>query len=141
MVRIKPLLFAFVFLLAGVVALQAAIPILVGTWTGTGKAVDLERGYYNVTYTVTVIDQNSRLFRGSLTMTTPTGSLTQRFTGIIKTDGTIAVNYRKHTGQKATESASWGVYIAPTAEQPHAQYEGYWMNASQDTGSMSLTKK
>jgi hypothetical protein len=141
MVRIKTALFAFALLLAGSVTLQAAIPILVGTWTGTGKAVDLERGYYNVTYTVAVIDQNGRLFRGSLTMTTPTGSLTQRFTGIIKADGTIAVNYRKHTGQKATEAASWGVYIAPTTEEPNARLEGYWLNASQDTGSMSLTKK
>lgn len=131
-----------VFLFVGSVALQAAVPSLVGSWTGTGKAVGLEHGYYNVTYTVTITDQNGNLFRGSIKITTPMGSFTQKFTGVIKTDNTIAANYRESSGDKITEAVSFGKYIAPTAKQPKAGYDGYWLNSlNQDTGTMSLLKK
>jgi hypothetical protein len=133
---------AIALLLAGSVALQAAVPNLVGTWTGTGKGVGIEHGYYNVTYTVTVTDQNGNLFRGNIKITTPLGPETQKFTGIIKSDNTITANYRKYTGEKLTEALSFGKYIAPTAKKPTPGYEGCWINSfNQDTGTMSLTKK
>jgi len=130
------------FLFAGSLALQAAVPNLVGTWTGTGKAVGIEHGYYNATYSVTITDQNGNLFRGNIKITTPMGSFTQKFTGVIKTDNTIAANYRESSGDKITEAVSFGKYIAPTAKQPKAGYDGYWLNSlNQDTGTMSLLKK
>jgi hypothetical protein len=138
----KALMTVFILIFAVSGALQAAVPNIVGSWTGTGKAVGIEHGYYNVTYSVTVTDQNGNLFRGSIKITTPMGSFTQKFTGIIKTDNTIAANYRESTGEKVTEAISFGKYIAPTAKQPKAGYEGYWLNSlNQDTGTMSLLKK
>ena len=131
-----------VFLFVGSLVLHAAVPNIVGSWTGTGKAVGIEHGYYNVTYSVTITDQNGNLFRGSIKITTPMGSFTQKFTGVIKTDNTIAANYRESTGDKITEAVSFGKYIAPTAKQPKPGYEGYWLNSlNQDTGTMSLLKK
>lgn len=133
---------AAILIVSASLALQAAVPSLVGSWTGTGKAVGLEHGYYNVTYTVTITDQNGNLFRGSIKITTPMGSFTQKFTGVIKTDNTIAANYRESSGDKITEAVSFGKYIAPTAKQPKAGYDGYWLNSlNQDTGTMSLLKK
>jgi hypothetical protein len=135
-------LFAAILILAGAPALQAAVPNLVGTWTGTGKAVGIEHGYYSVSYTVTIIDQNGNLFRGSIKVTTPIGTYSQKFTGIIKADNTICANYRDSSGDQVTEALSFGKYVAPTAAKPKAGYEGYWIDAfTQDTGTMSLLKK
>lgn len=137
----KALMTALILILAVSGALQAAIPSLVGTWTGTGKAVDIERGFYNLTYTVSITKQNGNLFQGSIKITAPTGAETQKFTGIINTDNTIAANYREYTGEKATEAVSFGKYIPPTAKSK-AKYEGYWLNYfSQGTGTLSLTQK
>jgi hypothetical protein len=141
-VKTSRIIITAALLMAGSLALQAAVPSLVGTWPGTGKAVGLEHGYYNVTYTVTITDQNGNLFRGSIKITTPMGAETQKFTGIINSDNTIAANYRKYNGDKVTEALSFGKYIAPTAKQPKAGYEGYWINSfNQDTGTLSLLKK
>ena len=129
-------------LMAGSLALQAAVPSLVGTWTGTGKAVGIEHGYYNVTYSVTVANQTGNLFRGSITITTPLGKFTQKFTGVIKSDNSIAANYRESSGKKVSEAVSFGKYIPPTAKKPKPGYEGFWMNSlNQDTGTMSLLKQ
>jgi len=131
-----------ILLIAGVLELQAAVPNLVGTWTGTGKAVGLEHGYYNVTYTVTVTDQKGNLFRGNIRIGTPISTFNQKFTGFIDNDLTITANYRESSGEKVTEALQWGKYIAPTAKQPKAGFLGHWINSfSQDSGTMSLLKK
>ncbi len=132
---------AIVLLFAGTLELQAAIPNLVGTYAGTGKGVGLEHGYYNLTYTVIISDQKGSLFRGKITIGTPMGTFTQKFTGFIDADLTVTANYRESSGDKVTEALQWGKYIAPTAKKPKAGFLGHWINAfSQDSGTMSLLK-
>ncbi|TRZ92210.1 hypothetical protein D4R89_01565 [bacterium] len=131
-----------VLLLIAAGTAEAAVPQLVGTWTGTGKAVSLEHGYYNLTYTVNITNQSGNLFRGSIKIGTPVGAATQKFTGYIKADNLIYVNYRDSGGRMLTEALAFGKYIPPTATQPKPKYEGHWVNLeSQDTGTMSLVKK
>jgi hypothetical protein len=123
-------------------AAEAAVPNLVGTWTGTGKAVSLEHGYYNLTYTVSITSQSGNLFRGSLKITAPTGTVSQKFTGYIKTDNSVYVNYRDSGGRILTEALSFGNYIPPTSTLLKPKYLGHWANLlTQDTGTMSLVKK
>jgi hypothetical protein len=130
-----------VLLIAGALELQAAVPNLVGTYIGTGKGAGIEHGYYNLTYTVIISDQKGSLFRGKITFGTPMGTFSQKFTGFIDTDFSITANYRESSGEKVTEALSWGKYIAPTAKQPKAGYQGHWINAfSQDSGTMALLK-
>jgi hypothetical protein len=133
---------AAIIMIAGALELQAAIPDLRGTWTGTGKAVGLEHGYYNISYTVTVIDQKGNLFRGTIRIATPISTFTQKFTAFIDSDYSITANYRESSGDKVTEALQWGKYIAPTTKQPKAGFQGHWINSfSQDSGTMSLLKK
>ncbi len=133
---------AALLFVAGTLELQAAVPNLLGTYTGTGKGVGIEHGYYSLTYTVIISDQKGSLFRGKITIGTPAGTYTQKFTGFIDTDYSITANYRESSGEKVTEALSWGKYIAPTAKQPKAGYLGHWIDAfTQDSGTMSLLKK
>ena len=140
--RQKILGLIIVLLFAGTLELQAAIPNLKGTWTGTGKGVGIEHGYYSLTYTITITDQKGNLFRGMIKIATPIGSVDQRFTAYIDNDLNITGNYRESSGEKITEALSWGKYIPPTAKQPKAGFLGHWINSfSQDSGTMSLLKK
>ena len=131
-----------ILLLIAASTAEAAVPKLVGTWTGTGKAVSLEHGYYNLTYTVSVAGQSGNLFRGSIKIVTPEGTVNQKFTGYIKADNLIYANYRDSGGRMGTEALLFGEYIPPTATQPKPKFEGHWVSLeTQDTGTMSLVKK
>jgi hypothetical protein len=131
-----------VFLIGGAVELQAAIPRLIGTWTGTGKAVSLDSGYTNVTFTLVVTNQKGYLFRGTLTVGTPAEPFPMRFTAFIDSDLNITAVYRPVGGQAVTVAFSWGKYIAPTAKQPQPGYSGHWVSTiNQDSGTMDLRKQ
>ena len=131
-----------ILLLIAAGAAEAAIPSLIGTWSGSGKGVSLENGYYNLTYTVTITSQSGNLFRGSIKILTPKGTATQKFTGYITTANLIYANYRDSGGRLATEALSFGKYIPTSATQPKPKYEGHWENLdNQDTGTMVLVKK
>ena len=121
---------------------EAAVPKLVGTWTGKGKAVSLDYGYYNLTYTVSIVGQSGNLFRGSIKTVTPQGTVNQKFTGYIKADNSIYANYRASGGQMMTEALIFGEYIPATATQPKPKLEGHWVSlGTQATGTFSLVKK
>lgn len=121
---------------------EAAVPNLVGTWTGKGKAVSLEHGYYNLTYTVTLASQLGNLFRGNIKIVTPEGTVNQKFTGYIKADNLLYANYRDSGSRMETEALFFGEYFPITATRPKPKFEGHWVNLeNQDTGTMALVKK
>ncbi len=142
MKRITMAMAVTILLLITAGAAEAAAPSLTGTWTGTGKAVSLEHGFYNLTYTVTITSQSGNLFKGSIKIVTPQGTVNQKFTGYITTDNLIYANYRDSGGRLATEALSFGKYLPVTSTRPKPKYEGHWENLeTQDTGTMSLVKK
>ena len=131
-----------VLLMGGAIELQAAIPRLIGTWTGTGKAVSLDSGYTNVTFTLVVTNQKGNLFRGTLNVGTPAEPFLMRFTAFIDSDLNITTVYRPVGGEAVTVAFSWGKYIAPTAKEPQPGYSGHWASTvNQDSGTMNLRKQ
>jgi len=141
MTKSRTILFGLALLLAGSVALQAAVPSLVGFWKGPGKGVGFNRGYYNINCQLTVTDQTGSLFRGSCKSFFVGGNMTYRFTGVINADNTITLNLSPNTTETSTDSLMFGKYIAPTAKSA-AKIEAYGFSINYlDTSTLTLTKK
>jgi len=70
-------------LMAPVVA-AVAHPKLIGTWSGTGRGVSPETGFYDIPLTMNIMEVQGDLFRGTITATPPGGTIsTIPFSGIL----------------------------------------------------------
>jgi hypothetical protein len=57
---------------------------LVGTWSGVGKGLSPERGFYDIPLTMIIMEVQGALFRGTITATPPGGTVsTIPFSGIL----------------------------------------------------------
>ncbi|VVB69426.1 Uncharacterised protein [uncultured archaeon] len=78
-----------VFLTSGICA--AEVPNLLGNWTGSWKAYDLENGYLesteNGSINIALVEQNDRIFAGNLVFKMKNGSYSKEsFVGAIGLD-------------------------------------------------------
>ena len=77
-----PLALVSVLMVSAVAA--ASHSNLVGSWSGIGKGLSPETGFYDIPLTMNIMEVQGDLFRGTLTATPPGGTIaTIPFSGVI----------------------------------------------------------
>ncbi len=75
---------ALVSVLTASAVAAAAHSYLVGTWSGIGKGLSSETGFYDIPLTMNIMEVQGDLFRGTLTAMPPGGTIaTIPFSGVI----------------------------------------------------------
>jgi hypothetical protein len=115
----------------------ATYPNLIGTWSGVGKGISAESGFFDISVAMTVLEQQKNLFRGTMAVGPPGGEDgAMLFTGIILPDKEIDITIGYDPSEKKP------VFVRIRGKLTARTMSAFWQNLENgETGYIVLKNK